>query len=100
MIGRMRSFLEQNKLFFETVAATLLSLMALIVSIAQIVIAVKQTNLTEIQAIVAREQVLPQLVVSTKLILDEATNKFQDENTYVYNKEELSENSEVGASYF
>ena len=50
MVDKIRNWLTKNKIFFETIAAALLSLMAIIISIVQITIAYKQTELTEEQA--------------------------------------------------
>lgn len=50
---KLRAFLETNKIFFETIAASLLSVMAVIVAIVQ-------TNQLELQTRIAEVQVLPQ----------------------------------------
>jgi len=52
----MIEWLQSNKVFFETIAATLLSLMAIIVAVVQIIIANKQNTLTEIQTKIAQHQ--------------------------------------------
>lgn len=48
-ISKARSWLEMNKIFFETIAATLLSVMAIIVS-------VQQTSLSRIQTKISQRQ--------------------------------------------
>jgi len=57
----MRDWLERNKVFFETLAAVLLSLMAVVIATVQTLAAVKQTHLSELQTRTAEAQVLPQL---------------------------------------
>lgn len=56
----MRDWLERNKVFFETLAAVLLSLMAVVIATVQTVVAVKQTHLSELQTRIAEVQALPQ----------------------------------------
>lgn len=52
----MKEWLKSNKIYFETIAATLLSIMAIIIAVVQIVIATKQTKLVEIQTKIAQRQ--------------------------------------------
>lgn len=52
----MIEWLQNNKIYFETIAATLLSIMAIIIAVVQIIIANKQTTLTEIQTKIAQRQ--------------------------------------------
>lgn len=54
----VRKFLERNKIFFETIAALLLSAMA-------VVVAMSQTSLLRLQTRIAEAQVLPQLRIGT-----------------------------------
>jgi len=56
MVDKFRIWLNENKIFFETIAAFLLSLMAIIISVVQINIANKQTKLTEDQAQMTKRQ--------------------------------------------
>jgi hypothetical protein len=55
---KLREFLECNKIFFETIAASLLSVMA-------VMVAWNQTSVLELQTRVAEVQVLPQLSMGT-----------------------------------
>jgi len=75
----MRRYLDRNKVFFETVAASLLSLMAIIVSVVQIGLAIKQNKLTQMQTEIARTQALPQFVVSLKQIYDPTAEKYTED---------------------
>src|SRR6266511_1562274 len=53
---RLRNWLESNKVYFETVAATLLSAMALVISISQIYISIKQNDMLKIQTDIAEKE--------------------------------------------
>ncbi len=66
----LRDWLQRNKIFFETIAATLLALMAIIISFAQISISSKQYVLIEIQTDIARKQAIPQFVIAARQIRD------------------------------
>lgn len=55
-MDKVRRFLERNKIYFETIAATLLSIMALVVSCSQTEIARKQTALSEKQTLLLEKQ--------------------------------------------
>lgn len=55
-ILRLKKILEDNKIIFETLAATLLAIMAIIVSISQAISGCKQTALIEIQTKIAQNQ--------------------------------------------
>jgi hypothetical protein len=52
-------FLKKNKIFFGTLAAVLLSFMALLVSVMQLVVGTAQTHLLKLQTEIARVQALP-----------------------------------------
>lgn len=52
----IRNWLNRNKIFFETVAVVLLSVMAIIISYVQVDIARKQTELIEIQTEIAQKE--------------------------------------------
>jgi len=54
--NKLRDFLSQNKIFFETIAASLISAMAVSVSVLQYNIADKQTKLMEVQTQIANKQ--------------------------------------------
>jgi hypothetical protein len=79
-------WLGKNKIFFETVAATLLSLMAIIISVAQIILGVKQTTLTQVQTEVARQQALPQFVVNWSQTFDTKEQKYTGESINITNQ--------------
>jgi len=56
MVNKLREWLKFNKIFFETIAALLLSLMAIIISIYQINIGEDQTKLLELQTELSNRQ--------------------------------------------
>lgn len=62
-LQRLREILERNKIFFETVAVFLLSVMAITVASVQTWVAAKQTALMVLQTRVAETQVLPQFEI-------------------------------------
>ena len=62
-LQRVHDVLERNKIFFETVAASLLSAMAIILAIVQTWVATRQTTLMALQTRVAEAQVLPQFEI-------------------------------------
>lgn len=45
----MKDWLKRNKIYFETITATLLAMMAVIVSVIQIIIGINQTELMKLQ---------------------------------------------------
>jgi len=58
-LGIVRQFLTNNEIFFKTVAATLLSAMALIVAVAQSLTAQQQLQLSTLQTNIAKANALP-----------------------------------------
>lgn len=70
-VNLVRQWLTGNKIFFETIAAFLLSAMAIIVSLVQLDIASKQTQMLDLQTKIALQQILPQFVIKAVQILDE-----------------------------
>src|SRR6267142_2156007 len=81
-----RRYLDRNKVFFETLAASLLSLMAIIVSVVQIGLAIKQNKLTQTQTEIARTQALPQFVVNLKQIYDPMAEKYTEDQIVATNQ--------------
>jgi hypothetical protein len=95
-----RAFLEKNKIFFETIAATLLGLMAIILSIAQIVVANRQNYLTGLQADIAIQQTLPQFVIAARQIIDSESKRATEDKIYVDNKGGIVQNLNCNAAVF
>lgn len=84
-IATLRDFLQRNKIFFETITATLLSIMAIIISTAQILISSKQNVLIETQTEIARQQAIPQFVIAAKQLID-PDGKARSDAIYVNNR--------------
>ena len=81
-----RDWLDRNKVIFETAAASLLSLMAIIVAIAQTWTASRQTELMALQTRISEAQALPQFDIALHQELDQVTNKFDDNVLIVTNR--------------
>lgn len=96
----MKTWLQSNKIWFETVAASLLSLMAIIVSVGQNSIASKQTELLTIQTKIAEAQASPQFEVEMRPKLNDATAKFDDYTLVVNNRGGIVEDFSVDAAVF
>lgn len=73
---RIRPWLEANKVFFETIAAVLLSGMAIVIAIMQTSVATKQTELMELQTRVAEVQILPRFEVHSYTSTEDAPATF------------------------
>src|SRR5690348_12691261 len=84
--GSFRTWLKRNKIVFETVAATLLSGMALIVGTAQWTTASRQTELLNLQTRIAEAQALPQFEIALHQKLNDETGKFDDDVLEIDNR--------------
>jgi hypothetical protein len=82
----IRNWLMANKVLFETVAAVLLSVMAIIVSVAQYKTTSEQTNLLSLQTRISEAQALPQFELAIHQVLNDATRKFDDDHLVVTNR--------------
>jgi len=82
----MRAWLEANKVWFETIAASLLSLMAIVMSAGQYYVASKQTELLNIQTKVAEAQALPQFEIEMSPRLNDYTKKYDDYDLVIRNR--------------
>ena len=74
----LRKFLERNKAWFETAAASLLSLMAIVVAVAQACTASRQTDLMALQTRITEAQALPQFEITTHQKLNPLTASYDD----------------------
>lgn len=81
----MRDWLKDNKIFFETVAAFALSVMATIVSVAQLVLVRQQNELISLQTQVAEAQALPSFEIGTRQIRNPDSGKFDDDRLEIKN---------------
>jgi hypothetical protein len=80
-----REFLTRNEIIFKTVAASALSLMAVLVAIAQLVTALSQKSLSALQTQIVEAQAVPQFEVALHQKLNDATGKFDDDYLVVNN---------------
>lgn len=103
-VDKLRRCFKANKIFFETLAACLLSFMAIVVSLLQVIqnrsqnqfannlaknsnelariqadSAAKQTELLDLQTKIAMQQVVPQFVIAAKQIADESGFATEDQ---------------------
>src|SRR6266478_1684949 len=83
---KLRDWLSANKILFETIAAFILSAMAIIVSIAQTATSFRQTQLSALQTQIAEAQALPQFEVAIHQKLNDATNKYDDDQLVISNR--------------
>jgi hypothetical protein len=86
MMNRVRTWLTANKILFETLAASLLSLMAIIISVAQTRTASEQTSLLTLQTRIAEAQALPQFEIAIHQERNSATGKFDDNILVISNR--------------
>ncbi len=77
-LDSIRTALNNNEIIFKTVAATLLSFMALIVSAAQLFTARQEISLSSLQEHIAEAQALPQFEVAIHQKRNDETGKFDD----------------------
>ena len=75
--SELRRRLEENKIIFETLAATLLSGMAIVVAVAQTCSANKQATLQDLQTKIAEAQALPQFEIRFEQEYDAAAGTFR-----------------------
>jgi hypothetical protein len=96
----VKKWIESNKIWFETVAASLLSLMAVIVSISQERTASRQTELLTIQTKIAEAQASPQFEVEMQKKRDDVSGKFDDYTLVVNNRGGIVEGFDAQAAVF
>ena len=85
-VEKVREWLTINKVFFETVAATFLTIMAIILAWGQLKVAQKQTEYLERQTIIQNAQASPQFVVELDYVRDAATNFSAGDRISIYNQ--------------
>lgn len=81
MIRKLRICLERNKVFFETIAASLLSVMAIIVGYVQYVNMDEQTSLLAMQTEYARLNLMPSFLIATHLSKNPPDGQFYNDDT-------------------
>jgi hypothetical protein len=83
--GSFRELLTRNEIIFKTVAASALSLMALIVSAGQLFTAREQIAVASLQERIAEIQLLPQFEIAIHQRRNNETGKFDDNYLEVIN---------------
>lgn len=99
-IEKTRNFLNKNKIFFETVTASTLTVMAIIVAVAQLVVTSEQTAYLEQQTIIGRSQALPHFVISAKQFMNEDNTFAVGDKILVYNQGNIAYNIIVQTAVF
>ena len=84
-IQRCRACLKRNKIFFETAAALLLTIMAITVSIAQYYLSRDSNKLAIIQTNISRQSIEPHFVITAKQLDPEGTGVFSEDWLFIKN---------------
>jgi len=92
---RARDFLTANKVFFETIAATTLTIMAIVLAWSQLKVAQEQTAYLEQQIIIERAQALPQFVVIPSQFYNQEKERFTGEKLEIYNQGNIAKSISV-----
>lgn len=71
-MDKLREWLTKNKIFFDTIMASFLATMAIIISI-------NQTKLTNLQTKIALYNSLPQFIINAKQIYDNESKYVNEE---------------------
>ena len=83
-VGKIRDWLNLNKVFFETLAATTLTIMAVIFAWSQLKVAEEQTSYLHQQTIIERNQALPQIMVIQEGV--DSIQSVNEEKISIYNQ--------------
>lgn len=83
---KVKKWLEDNEIYFRTIATALLSGMAIIISISQIRVDRTQNQILLEQRDIAAKAILPQFVVSVRQLQNEATKQYEDNVLLIYNE--------------
>ena len=97
---RIHDFLTGNKIIFETITASSLSMAALVVSISQCSNAVSQNSLLALQTVVAEAQALPVISVEIQQILNDNSNFVDNHTISISNEGGPVHNLNVETAYF
>ena len=98
---KLRTWLENNKVFFETIAAILISLMALLVSWSQLNASRVQNNLARLQTRISEQSVMPHFVINAKQLKGSPQNSTFDEDklTIDYTAKSLRQTQDIKKTY-
>lgn len=81
----MKKWLIDHKIYFETIAATALTAMAVLVSFSQLVVANKQNSIAETQLLLAQEAAKPRIHAVLKQIKNPESGFYDEEELHIYN---------------
>lgn len=97
---QVRAWLKRNKVFFETITALALSVMAIIVAVGQYYTTSRQTSFMALQTQIAEAHALPQFEIAVKQKLNVETAKFDDNYLIVDNHGGPVHGFDVEPAYF
>ncbi len=77
---------EDIKFYLETIAATLISIMAVLVAFSQCSIFLEQTKLLKVQTDIAKKQFLPTFVISAAQLKEDLKDYYSEDKIFIENK--------------
>ena len=77
---------DNIKFYSETIAATLISIMAVMVAFSQCSISWEQTKIMKLQTDIAKKKFLPTFIISAAQIKGEKTDKYSEDRISIENK--------------
>lgn len=77
---------EDIKFYLETIAATLISIMAVLVAFSQCSISREQTRLLKMQTDIAKKQLLPTFVISAAQLKEDIKDSYSEDKIFIENK--------------
>jgi hypothetical protein len=92
-----KNWLQENKIYFETVAAVFLSVAAILVTTAQTIFIFKQARLMDMQTKVGKQQSLPQFIIRRVVFSDPNYKKYYDKH---YITDEWIEITNLGGVFY
>ncbi|SRR6266496_93895 len=92
-VGKIRDWLNLNKVFFETVAATALTVMALVLAKSQNDVAKEQTKYLQQQTTIEHAQAMPQIIVVQEGA--DSMTEVAKEKIFIYNQGNIARDIDV-----
>jgi hypothetical protein len=77
---------ENIKFYLETVTATLVSIMAVLVALSQCVISSEQNKLLKVQTEIAKRQILPTFIISAHQFKEHLSDYYSEDKISIENK--------------
>jgi hypothetical protein len=91
--GKIRDWLNLNKVFFETLAATTLTIMAVTLARSQLKVAREQTEYLQQQIFIQRAQTMPQIIVTQEGV--DSMTEMAEEKIFIYNQGNIARDIDV-----